>query len=119
MRVRVGCRARGGFTVVELLVAVVVLTIGVLGLAGTGQVVASLIQAAHLRTLVRARAQAQMETLLAGGFDQLDSGERSTEGGWMGWQVSGDDPRVILIIVRQRLGRQEVWDSIATLVRGP
>ncbi len=115
----VGGWARGGFTVVELLVAVVVLTVGVLGLAATAEVVASLTQAAHIRTLLRARGQAQMETLLAGASNQLDSGERWVEGGWIGWQVSGDDPRGILIIARQRLGRQEVTDSLATLVRGP
>ena len=108
--------ARGGFTLVELIVAVVVLTLGILGSAATAKVVASLIQASHLQTLVRARSQAQMESVLALGPDLVDSGEREIEGGRISWLLSGDDPRGILVVVRQRLGRRELTDSLATLV---
>jgi prepilin-type N-terminal cleavage/methylation domain-containing protein len=54
---------RGGFTIVELLVAIVILAIGVLGLAGTTAVVARQMTGGHAQTMGSYIAASRFENL--------------------------------------------------------
>ena len=108
------CRA--GFTLVELVVAVMVLTIGILGLTATVGVVGRNMRVSYVETQVRARARAQMERLLAGNRDSLVSGDLQQQGSQVSWQVTGIGPRQIWLVARKRMGQHEVADTLATLV---
>ena len=110
-------RSRAGFTVVELVVALLVLAAGILGLAATTAVVASSMRVAHLETQVATRAQAEMESLLSSGVDRLAPGARRDGGLFLAWEVSGTDLRQLRLVVRRDLGPDLSADTLLTLVR--
>jgi prepilin-type N-terminal cleavage/methylation domain-containing protein len=108
---------RSGFTLVELVVALTVLVVGMLGLSATVGVVAARMNASLLETRVTTRAQAELESLLAGGTDPLASGEDRRGGLLVSWRVSGGDLQEIVVVVRGQLAGAEVVDTLVTLAR--
>jgi Tfp pilus assembly protein PilV len=103
--------------VVELLVAVVLLAIGIVGLSATVGVVAWHLSAARLETRVNARAQAEMERMLRSGYAQADSGGYGDGELRLAWEVTGGDPKQIVVVAAQRLGPLQLADTLATLIR--
>jgi hypothetical protein len=95
-----------------------VLAVGILGLSGTVGVVASRMSASLLETRVTARAQAELEGLLARATELPAQGERRQGGLEVSWQVGGGDLKEIRVVVRGRLAGSEVADTVVTLV-GP
>jgi prepilin-type N-terminal cleavage/methylation domain-containing protein len=65
MRSIAGSRSRGGFTLVELLVTVVVIAVGLLALAGTSSTVARLDRAGAQRSTAATLAMSRLERLRA------------------------------------------------------
>lgn len=55
--------ARGGFTLIELVVAIIILTIGILGLAGTSAVITRQMGGGAKQTLAATIAQSRIETV--------------------------------------------------------
>ena len=108
--------SRGGFTLVEIMVAVILLALGVLGLAATVGVVARSMNVSFLETQLRARARTEIERLLAGGWERLTSGELSSGDIEVRWQVNGERVGELLLVAHQRLGRYEASDTLVTLV---
>jgi prepilin-type N-terminal cleavage/methylation domain-containing protein len=106
---------RPGFSLVEVVVALTVLAVGILGLSATVGVVARRMNFSLLETWVTTCAQAELEDLLARPIDLAASGERRHGGLEVTWQVSGDDPKEIQVIVRGRLAGSEVADTLTTL----
>jgi prepilin-type N-terminal cleavage/methylation domain-containing protein len=107
---------RAGFTVAELLVAMMVLSVGILGLSATAGVVAALMKRSHLETQVMTRAQAEMERLLAGRTDTLAAGDSLRGGPNVAWYVSGEELKEVRLVVQHRVGGIEVADTLVTLV---
>ena len=68
---------RGGFTMVEVMVAMVVLAIGVLGLAGTTAYVVRQITLADIMTERAAAVQTAVERVQASDWEDLGSGHDS------------------------------------------
>lgn len=62
---------RAGFTLVELIVAILILTVGVLGLAGTAAVVTRQMGGGRTQTLAAAIAQSRFDSLAALGCNML------------------------------------------------
>jgi type II secretory pathway component PulJ len=108
--------SRAGLTIIELLVAIVVLGVGILGVAATLGVTATYMRISYLETQLGARALAKMEELLATEQDRLFSGELRRGGLAVVWQVRDGDPAEILLVASQRLGGRERADTLATLV---
>ena len=92
MRSRAGRPLRrvptAGFTIVELMVAVMVLSIGVLGLASTAAVVLRLIGGGAQQTRVSEIAQSRFESLRARRCAQVTGGYASSRGVREVWTVS-------------------------------
>jgi prepilin-type N-terminal cleavage/methylation domain-containing protein len=104
-----------GFSLVEVVVALTVLVVGILGLSATVGVVARRMNFSLLETRVTTCAQAELEDLLARPIEVPASGERRHGSLEVRWQVSGDDPKEIQVVVRGRLAGSEVADTLATL----
>ena len=69
--------ARAGFSLVEVLVALVILTVGVLGLAGTTVLVVRQVTMADLATERAAALQSVVEQLRATPYDDLAAGSET------------------------------------------
>lgn len=108
---------RLGFTLVEVVVALTVLAVGMLGLTATVGVVASRMSSSLLETRVTTCAQAELEATLAGGLDQPAFAERQACDLEMSRLLSGGDPEEIRIVVRGQLAGSEFADTLTTLVR--
>lgn len=65
---------RGGFSLIEVVVALVILAVGVLGLAGTTAVVVRQVTLADVTTERAAALQAVVERLRAAPYDSVDTG---------------------------------------------
>ncbi|HEX8849795.1 MAG TPA: prepilin-type N-terminal cleavage/methylation domain-containing protein [Gemmatimonadaceae bacterium] len=79
--------SRGGFTLVELMVAMMVFSIGVLGLAATTATVARLMGSASRQTMAAAVAQSRIEKLRATSCASLASGSETVRGISSTWTV--------------------------------
>jgi type II secretory pathway component PulJ len=108
--------SREGLTIIELLVAIVLLGVGILGVAATLGVTATYMRAAYLETQLKARALAKMEELLATDHDRLRSGELRQGGLVLVWRVRAGDPAEVLLVASQRLGERQRADTLATLI---
>jgi len=117
MRPRCAVADTSGHTIVELIVAVVILAVGLLGLSATAGVVSRMMAASLLSAQARFAAQARLEQLLSTPGDRIISGEWRRGDMSLRWQVDNDDPRQILLVVHHALGPQEAGDSLATAVR--
>ena len=105
-----------GFTLVDMVVAVMVLTLGILGLAGTVGVVGAQMRAARVDTQLAALARGEMERHLAAGYGSLGMGEEVRGPYRIVWEVRGEDPSELRLIVRYQEGTLGRADTIATLV---
>ena len=107
---------RSGFTFIELIVALVVLVVGMLGLSATASLVAAQLRIARLETRVRVEAQAELEALLAHGADPHLAGHHNDGLFATTLEVAGDDPRMLSVTVVGGLGVDTVTDTLVTLV---
>ena len=79
--------ARAGFTIVELIVAVLILSIGVVGLAGTAAVVTKQMTYAKRETTAATIAERRLEQLQAVSCGNMSSSSATTEGMNVAWTV--------------------------------
>ena len=81
---------RGGFTIVEVIVAVIVLAIGVVSMASTTIYVIRQVTLADLTTKRSFALQQTLESLRATGYDNLAAGSDSVGVFQVDWTVSVD-----------------------------
>lgn len=114
-----------GFTILEVLVAVLVLAIGVIALVGSSALVTRMIGQGHRDTRAAAIAEQRLETLrqqayattpactgLAGGTTAQPGSMTDT------WQVAGaGNTRTLKAIVTYRTNRGTSSDTVITVIR--
>lgn len=117
-------RGSSGFTVVEVLVAVTVISIGLLALAGSSAVVARMLAGSRQATLavqaaerrleeLRRQAHAAAPTCLA----PASGSTTGTDGIAERWAVlTGSGTVVLRVIVTRHTSRGDVTDTLATAV---
>ncbi len=106
-RMSMPAAARRGFTLVELMVAIVLLSVGVLGLASTSVMVTRMVGNGARYTIVGHVAQARFEALRAVDCTTLAGGSATARGGIMeAWSVV-QQPRAVV-----------VTDSLSYTIRG-
>ena len=118
---RVSCmveRTRG-FSLIEVIAALILLAVGILGLSAVVAVTGEQTRLAHIRTELRIIGQERMESLLAGGFDDLSDGEDQQRRYEIDWSVVGDDLKEVTLVVAHSQGEAEAADTLATLVSRP
>ncbi|HSG82773.1 MAG TPA: prepilin-type N-terminal cleavage/methylation domain-containing protein [Gemmatimonadota bacterium] len=108
---------QAGFTLVELLVALVLLAVGVLGLSAASLCAASRLGIARLDTRIRVRAQTELESLLAAGDTELWSPGHGDDRLTLAWQVSEGHPRILTVVVAGRQRTEVLADTLVTLER--
>ena len=94
-----GSSRKGGFSLVEIVVAMVVLTYGVLGLAGTTLYVVREITIADLATKRTVAVQSVMERARAMPFDSTGSGSDSIGAYELAWSATAETTRTKVIRV--------------------
>jgi len=96
-----GSSDRGGFTIVELLVALVILTIGLLAFAGTTMFLIRQVTVAHLTTARTMAVQSVVEMLRATPYDLVTSGDDEVGDYLLTWEatVEGSTRAVQIISV--------------------
>lgn len=75
-----GDSARDGFTIIELIVAIMILVVGVLGLAGTAGMVSRMVGGAAQQTIAANVASSRFEKLRSVPCAQVTSGTATTRG---------------------------------------
>ena len=110
-------RNERGSTLVELVMAISVFTIGVLGMVQTSVVTRMQAKAGQISTDVWSVSQSQIETLRGLEFDSLRSGSGSVRGFPVTWTVSGTDPKIVTLgVVRPRVTGGLAVDTFVTMI---
>ena len=87
-RRRAGLGSRGGFTIIELVVAIIIMTVGVLALATSSAGVVKQMRAGNQAGLAAVVAQARLEAIRSQGCASLSSGSATTRGMTEKWTIS-------------------------------
>lgn len=91
--------SRAGFTLVEVMVAIIVLTIGVLGLAGTTMYLVRQTTLSELTTERSAALQSVIEELRATPYDEVSSGSDKVGAFEVKWTVTqGQRTKLVSIV---------------------
>jgi prepilin-type N-terminal cleavage/methylation domain-containing protein len=96
-------RGRGGFTIIELIVAVTVLTLGLLALVGANALVTQLLSSGDRASTAMFFAQERMETLRGTDCDDLTAGSETRGAVYdLSWETAtafgGNAQRVQLVV---------------------
>lgn len=85
---RAALQARGGFTIIELIVAIIIMTVGVLALATGSAGVAKQMRAGNQTALAAVIGQGRLETIRSLGCSSLANGTATTRGMTEKWNIT-------------------------------
>lgn len=107
-----------GFSVVEVVVAMTIFSIVVLGLSATGAVAARDLNAGQQSTSTAAVVQHTADSLTSLGWAGLtaQSGSDTTQGHAVNWVISGDNPRSVVVVVQRQVMSATYADTVVTYV---
>ncbi len=91
-----------GVSIVEVLIALIVFTVGALAAAQHTLAARQQAKAGEIITEAAAAAQYQMETLRSLPPDSLESGADTVWGFPISWTVSGTAPKVVVLAIERR-----------------
>lgn len=80
-------KSRGGFTIIELVVAIIIMTVGVLAIATSSAGVAKQMRAGNQSALAAVIAQSRLETIRSLGCSSLSGGSAATRGMTEKWNI--------------------------------
>jgi len=81
-------RVRRGLTLIEMIIAIIVMSIGIMGLAGTATYVATQMGGGNAQTIAAALANKVADSLAARRCSSLVSGSQTKRGVTVTWTVS-------------------------------
>ena len=90
-----------GISLVEVLISLIVFTVGVLAAVQQSLTARQHARVAEYVTESAAAAQYQMEALRALPYDSISSGSHTVWGFPLTWTVTGPDPKVIILAVER------------------
>lgn len=111
---------RQGFTLIEVVVAVLIFSMLMGGLVSAGVVASGQLIVSQNDVRVWKAASYQLEKLVAGGYASLASGSDTIYGYTTVWTVTGTDPKkVVLVIDRKTLAGAVRPDTFVTYLLDP
>ena len=87
-RRKTDCRPRRGFTLIEMMIAIIVMTIGIMGLASTAGYVAQQTGSGNMQTIAAALSTKVADSLSSRKCAALISGTQSKRGVTVAWTVT-------------------------------
>ena len=109
-----------GVSLVELLVAVMILSVALLGLAAASGAALQQLHIARTDMHHWAAAQQQIEELVRMGYESVATNSSVVQGYPMSWTVSGTNPKkVIFTLERTNLSYQTVQDTTVLYFADP
>jgi type II secretory pathway pseudopilin PulG len=90
---------RGGFTIVEVIIAMIVLSCGVVAMAGTTMLIVRQVTLANVMTQRSVALQSVIERLQATSFDNVGSGSDSSGVFRMSWSSTSETSQSKLVSV--------------------
>ncbi len=120
-------REEGGFTVVEVLIAMIILSIGVLALASSAGAITRMMSNARAKTNATSYAQSMLDSVrtramaTTPGCTNVPAATGSyapSYGTTLAWQISALSPeeRLVRVTVSWRNGRSTSSDQLVTLI---
>lgn len=122
-------RARPGFTIVELIVAVMILSVGVLGLASASAVMMRQMTGGVSRARAANLAQSRFDSVASvpngtstgcntfGALNNVTTGSATTRGVQERWRVTRTGSFTVTVLDSVRLPRATAWLPFETVVR--
>lgn len=111
---------RQGFTLIEIIVALVIFSIMMGGLMSASLVASSQLRMGRIDAEVWEVATYQMEKLIAIGYDSIKNGKDTIQGYPVDWKINGSNPkRIYVIIDRRDIHGQWRSESFETYLRDP
>jgi prepilin-type N-terminal cleavage/methylation domain-containing protein len=119
-------RTGAGFTLVEVLVAVVVLGVGVTALVGSSAMVTRMIGRGQMETRAAQLASKRLETLRRSAYSTsprctagtfANGGPSTSQGVTESWQLTGTNPRTLTVTVSYKTSRGTHSDVLTTLIK--
>ena len=108
-------RARAGFTLPELIIAIVILVVGVLGLASTAAVVMRQITGSSMQTRAAVMAQSRLETMRSNTCAAMAAGTATSNGITETWRptLNGRTATMTVVITwaENRINRTVTFTS--------
>jgi prepilin-type N-terminal cleavage/methylation domain-containing protein len=108
-------RTRAGFTIIEVIIALIILTVGVLGMAGTTAWVVRSVTMAEATTDRSAALQSVIERLNGMDFDSLGTGADTLGAFIVDWTVAGSSPIKTATIITTGPGMVPVTGTLPTM----
>jgi len=90
-----------GFLLIEVVMAVLLMSVVIVGLVGAGILSGTQLRMSRTDLRVYEAAQQQMEELVATGFAAVMPGTAVKNGLDLKWTVAGTDPKKIILIVQR------------------
>ena len=115
-----GRLTRAGIGTIEAMLALVILTSALLGLAASALHADNIMKSAHRRTAAIDQARIQIEELLAQPYDSINSGAAVADRVTMDWTVTDRSRTKEIVFVYQYTLRSQTWvDTISAALSRP
>lgn len=107
--------SRQGFTLIEVIISVLIMSLLLGGLVSAGMVAGDQLRVSHTDMRIWKASSYQMEKLLAQGYSTVASGSDTVQGFNVVWTVTGTNPKKILMVIDRTTLRGAVRpDSFVT-----
>ncbi len=107
-----------GVSVIEVMVALLIFTLAILSLASAGFVASRSLRSGRSYMGAWTTAQSMLDSLTAAGWAALGgtSGVDTVQGYPVTWDVQGDDPRRVILVVERSVSGKVFADTFVTYV---
>ncbi len=113
-------RAGAGISIVELVCALFVFSVALIGLTSAGVIAGGNIRAGAADVRAAMAVRYQMEQLTRQGYDSLTAGSDTVQGLAMSWDVTGTNPKRLILVVQRNDGSGGARpDTFVTYVADP
>ncbi len=104
-----------GISMIEVLVALVIFSVTVLGLTSAGAIAGGQLRMGRRDIQLWTAVHYQLDWLTAQGYDSVAAGSATVQGYPMSWTVEGTNPKkIILVVDAKKSNGQVVPDTIVT-----